>query len=241
MTRRTGWMPVWARAWASVWGSWVERRRVRAVWRGAHGLAELGALTARWLDGELPTQPHHDGPPDPETIALVPVLAGLNRSGFVTSGSQPGLPPGPGFDNAIWAQRAAVEGFADSDLVRRLEAWLPDGLVLIVHSPDGGYHSPGLTVTTRAGQPYTMFGGYLEPRLIRWLYSDCNKATQSALVDAHQVTIVDPVWGRNDVLWPALQTLAASLTTSLGAAAQRLSAVPLSRQPASHRSPGEPR
>jgi hypothetical protein len=63
----------------------------RALWAG--GLAEdLGGLMARWLEGRTSYEPGYlAAGPDAETASLVPVLAQLNRAGYVTDFSQPGI------------------------------------------------------------------------------------------------------------------------------------------------------
>jgi len=61
-------------------------------WLSARTLADVGELTALFLEGHLQQTPTHMGSPDTETIALIPVLAACNRTGFVTHQSQPGTP-----------------------------------------------------------------------------------------------------------------------------------------------------
>jgi len=75
-------------------------------WAAAVTLEQLGDLVAQWLEGRISSAPFNavEGPPDSETGPLVPVLAQLNRSGFVTEDSQPGEIDGD------WAQRAFVTG-----------------------------------------------------------------------------------------------------------------------------------
>lgn len=63
------------------------KRAERRAWQAARSLADLGELTARWLDGELKETPGHLGPPDPETTELVPTLAALEHRS--RDGSQP--------------------------------------------------------------------------------------------------------------------------------------------------------
>ena len=68
-----------------------ESKQDAHLWEAARTLDEMGELTARWLEGTVafcPSQPCEG--PDWETTDLVPVLAGFNRSGLVTTGSQPG-------------------------------------------------------------------------------------------------------------------------------------------------------
>jgi Helix-turn-helix domain len=81
-------------------------------WRSAATLHDLGVLTARWLDGDIAFLPSYGAAgPDPETEELVPMLAPLNRAGFVTTNSQPGVPAEDGS-----CQRAFIEGFCDDEL-----------------------------------------------------------------------------------------------------------------------------
>jgi hypothetical protein len=186
-------------------------RTVRA-WRGARTLTDLGELTARWLEGDLTTQPHHAGPPCDETRDLIPVLAAVNRSGYLTECSQPGIHE-TGDEGDEWAQRAAVSGFTTASTAARLAAALWPGLVVIVHPPGtpalcaNSIGSLGMTVTTCNGEPFTVFGIYLPPSEIEFMYRRCHRDARATVLGAHQVTIIDPVWGRNDVLWPALATV----------------------------------
>ena len=76
-------------------------------WAEARTLLEVGELTAQWLEGRIPKSPWYRGAPDPETTEIVPVLAALNRIGFVTTMSQPGR----GLSEE-YAQRAEVSGYA---------------------------------------------------------------------------------------------------------------------------------
>lgn len=65
-----------------------------ALWRDARTLADLGELTARWLEGTVGSVPGTvpGCGPDEETGPLVAVLATANRAGFVTSAG-PGRSP----------------------------------------------------------------------------------------------------------------------------------------------------
>ena len=106
-----------------------------AAWGSARTLADLGELTARWIEGTIASQPGYCGPSDIEDPALVPLLAALNRAGFVTTGSQAGE-SGPGYDGAHWQQRAAVEGFAGPAMTSALIGAASDtGLTIVVHDP----------------------------------------------------------------------------------------------------------
>lgn len=182
------------------------RREATAdLWAEASTLAELGELTARWLEGELAFHPGGYDVPDEETTELVPALAVLNRAGFVTWGSQPGE-EGTGHDGAWWRQRAAVDGFATAAATQALVAAAQaHRFQVIVHTPGVRLRDARMTVTTRNGRLCTEFGAWLPPRYIRLTYGAyCNHDAVAALNAAHQVTVIDPRWACNDDLWPAL-------------------------------------
>jgi hypothetical protein len=172
-------------------------------------LGDLGELMARWLEGEIASRPGYHGEPDEETEPLIPALAAVNRAGYLTEQSQPGF-DGTGYDGARWRQRASVEGFADDQMYARIrEAAEPTRLVLIAHKA-GRWRTarPAMTVTDRAGRPCTGFGVRMSRRFLRWLFSECSRPATAALCDAWQITLVDPEWNRDDVLWPLLQDIA---------------------------------
>jgi len=62
-------------------------RSAARAWSSARTLTDLGELTAQWLEGSLATLAGgaYRGGPDEETGPLVPVLAALNRAGYVTT------------------------------------------------------------------------------------------------------------------------------------------------------------
>lgn len=184
----------------------------RHLWASARTLADLGELTARWLEGSVAEQPGYCGPSDIEDPALVPLLARLNRAGFMTTGSQIGE-DGPGYDGVRWQQRAAVEGFAGTALAQELyDVARSAGLMTAVHYPATlprrryGY-SRAITVTMRADCDYTRFGVQLPRRHIRDPhigYGICHRDAVDALCGAWQVAVIDPEVGRNDLLWDSV-------------------------------------
>jgi len=187
-------------------------RADRQRWASARTLADLGNLTALWLEGEIASQPAYAAGcgPAPETERLIPVLAACNRAGFVTNCSQPGY-----WGDGTWDQRAAVEGSATPEVLGRILRET-DGTGLIVTAQRAsrwctGY-SRAYVVTWCQGRAYTSFGARLSRRHIRDPhvgYGICHPAAVSALCSALQVTVIDPQWGRNDLLWPALERFAA--------------------------------
>ena len=193
-----------------------ERRAERKHWAQAETLRGLGDVTARWLEGEFKYHPGgYDEGPAGETTDLIPALAALNRSGFVTSGSQPGEAPTWGFDGRVWQQRAAVDGFTDTATADRLEAACQDAGLVCIRNGQAGWrthwkHSVPVTASPVDGlrvsddDPYyvhTHFGTHLSRKQVNFTFDGYG---YEALRDAEQVTIIDPEWGRNDRLWSTL-------------------------------------
>jgi hypothetical protein len=187
---------------------WRKERADRRRWATAHTFPELADLMALWLEGELSITPGYGGGPDEETTLMIPTLAAANRGGFLTDQSQPGY-DGTGYDGLRWEQRAAVSGLvADEDLLNRLrrECEAAGLLVLIAHPrllPLG----QGVTCTSRGGQPYTAFGEYLPPRILRHIWGGISRPALEAVCDAWQVCLIDLDTNRNDRLWPVLDRL----------------------------------
>jgi hypothetical protein len=70
---------------------------------------------------------------------------------------------------------------------------------------------PFFAITLDRGEECTWDGG-TEPSGELTYYYDrvCHPEAVSAVCEAWQVTLIDPEWGRNDVLWPVLQRFAES-------------------------------
>lgn len=187
------------------WMSGADKRR----WRSAESLQDLGALVASWLIGDIASQPGyqpHCGPEE-ETQHLIPVLVAVNRLGFVTDGSQPGL-AGYGYDHHWWEQRAAVSGMVDDPELRdRLVAAAElAGLTVVQHDMTPRRHAEGVPATRSLGRVHTRFGGFLPVRDLRtvWQPEIIGRRVFDKVVAAWQLTLIDPEWGRDDVLWEAL-------------------------------------
>jgi hypothetical protein len=186
-------------------------------WRAARTLAGLGELTAQWLEGKIasiPTVVPGCGP-DEETAELIPALAACNRAGYLTTVSQPGEEPALGYDGQLWTQRAAIEGFAATDTLTALRASTAGTSLILVTalaaSTEHGQEAR-IPVTMAGAQENTWFGGPPTREDIeddQAGYGMCHPDAIEALCAAWQVTIVDPEWGRNDVLWPALKSFSA--------------------------------
>jgi hypothetical protein len=184
-------------------------RTDRQAWQSARTLADLGELTAQWLEGRIASVPGYCGAPAEETVPLIPVLARLNRAGFVTDCSQPGQ-TGDG-----WEQRAAVQGYAAQDVALRIiGAVAADPELVTISCPPSmvprwryGYRD-AMTVTRARGRHFTGFGVRIPRRHIRdgWIgHGMCSREAVKALCEAWQVTVIDPEWGRPDLLWQVLE------------------------------------
>lgn len=178
-------------------------------WKKATSVAELGHLMADWLEGRIRTAPlivGEDGPDD-ETRHLIPILAACNRAGYVTTCSQPGQCPERGYDGRIWRQRAAVDGWvSDRRLLDRICTHAKrNGITVIAHRPGVKFHE-GVPVTDADGEPYTWFArtdGHRNQIAYEW--NGVGGRAVRELRRSTYLTLIDPVWGRDDRLWPALQ------------------------------------
>ncbi|MEU8892943.1 hypothetical protein [Streptomyces sp. NPDC048442] len=178
-------------------------------WRSAENLQDLGTLVASWLIGDIGSQPGYTARcgPDEETQHLLPVLVAVNRIGFVTDSSQPGVNCF-GVDGRWWEQRAAVSGLVgDRQLRDRLVAAAETaGLLVVQHDMSPRQHAEGIPVTRCTGRVYTAFGRFLAARdlLHLWRTGTIGVRALGTVLSAWQLTLIDPVWGRDDVLWEAL-------------------------------------
>ncbi|MEU0030755.1 hypothetical protein [Streptomyces sp. NPDC006335] len=192
------------------WRDADRRRRAEIrTWKQARAFEELAVLTARWLRGHLSWHPNgHRGGPDSETVPLVEALAAANEAGFLTDGSQPGELAT--FHELPWRQRAFVSGFvADPALARALCARAAEaGLVVRAYRPGSRVDENGernaVDVTTWGARVNTGMGNWVPPRAVRRILPGCDRRAVREVARAWQVTLIDPVWGRNTVLWPAL-------------------------------------
>lgn len=177
-----------------------------SVWRDARSIADLGQNMAAWLEGRLPSWPGYHGPfgqeEDNGARHLIPILAAVNRAGFVTTGSQPAY-DGTDSGGAGWRQRAAVDGVVHehSPLLGRLTALERQGFLVY-----RGWPKQSVVITDRNGEPQTGFGGFRLGRdhAAREWHGIGRHALRELRDHGAVLHIVDPVWGRDDRLWPAL-------------------------------------
>jgi hypothetical protein len=193
-------------------------RADRKLWAQARTLADLGELTAQWLEGRIESQPGYaPGRPDDETRELIPVLAAASRAGFLTECSQPGYP----LDCGGWEQRAAVQGYADPATWARI--WkATEGLPLMRSAERATRfrvnYRGALPVTRDRRGAYTHFGAVVPRRHLSdsWMgYGECHPDGVTAVCEAWQITLIDHEWGReNSPLWAALAEFAGLVVAS---------------------------
>jgi hypothetical protein len=175
----------------------------REVWRQAGTLAAAGELTARWLEGTSEYQPGTLAPRfDDETLPIAGQLAELNRSGLFTKESQPGFGPDAGL-----AQREYVTGFCSADVGCAPAASVcRDGIHC--HRPRPREVSQAsVPVTLHDGEVATVLGSSenpVESEQIQDWARESNETLALVLADSWYVELLDPVWGRQQHLLPAV-------------------------------------
>jgi hypothetical protein len=187
-----------------------DRRR----WRATRSLADVAAVTALWLEGKVQSQPNYEPGygPDEETAPLVPMLAAWNRAGFLTDGSQPGDLEECAVQGTLWRQRAAVEGYIDRYTGSRIMAAAIEAGLWVVVDGVTVHGEPfiadgqcwGAVVTEMERQPHTWFGAHISGEWRDVMYEKCGYAAQKAIREALRLTVIDPEYDRNDVLWPVV-------------------------------------
>ncbi|HEY8700969.1 MAG TPA: hypothetical protein VIM08_08405 [Arthrobacter sp.] len=174
----------------------------REVWRQATTLEAAGELTARWLEGRSEYQAATFTPTyDDETAPIAEALARLNRNGLFTKESQ------PGFQSDSSAQRQYVTGFCGADVAAQLLAVSTrSDLVTVAHAP-GEASSAAIPVTLDGAEVVTVLGSSENPvsdEQIRDWAEETNESLALLLADSWYVEILDPVWGRDRLLLPAV-------------------------------------
>jgi hypothetical protein len=188
------------------------RRADRRRWAQASSLADLCQVTTGWLRDEVHWCPGYYGRVDvDEAEGLLEALVAANRAGFLTVNSQEGF-DGPGFDRARWQQCAWVCGFAPADLaVRLVGAAERAGYTAVVWTPA----MAPVTVTWRAGQPYTGDAWEDPETITECLFLGVGPAALGEVLAAAQVTIIDPQIGRNE-LWAWLERTMTGFSAQVG-------------------------
>ena len=174
----------------------------KGAWRQATTFAAAGELTARWLEGHSEYQAAtFTVRYDDETEPIAAELAALNRNGLFTKESQPGL------HSDGTSQRAYVTAFCSAEIAADLLVLSTrTELVTVAHAP-GESSNAAIPVTLDGGEVVTVLGSSENPvdeeQIQDWA-DETNDTLALLLADSWYVEILDPVWGRNDVLLPAV-------------------------------------
>jgi hypothetical protein len=162
-------------------------RADRKAWRSAGTLTDLGELVVRWLNGEIQQTPCHMGPPERETIPLIPALTVINRGGLITACSQ----RAETLNGDTW--NTWVDGFATDAVLERLqEAVAGTPLVLAACSRRVHEHDRARIWARCLWREETGF------------WAERCPAVAAALQGCWFVSVEDPEPGRNDLLWGTL-------------------------------------
>jgi hypothetical protein len=151
--------------------------------------------------GDLEYHPSYGGPPDPETTELIPALAAINRHAFVTDDSQPGVPLGDG-----WAQRAYLDGYCDESTAWMICNGLHGSELIVIAFPPMTAGQGQIVVTLNDdGEENTWCGiydwtGYL------YVYDEVSPELSALVASSWSLQIIDPKWGRNELLWSSVLT-----------------------------------
>lgn len=191
----------------------MKSRRSHSSWRDATTLDDLSAGVVAWLTGSVRRTPTYLGRPEPETALIRDRLITINQvAGVLTDSSQPGLlgewRTRRGHVHR-WSQRAYLAGYADATAVGDLTLGLylareAGELLLFTRPPHQGpyagtdYGNEPVPVTADAdGTPHTWVGHWAPARDITAFWG----RGAPALLGAWQFAVVDPEWGRPDLLW----------------------------------------
>lgn len=188
------------------------RRHERKQWATARTLDDLGELMALWLEGEIKSRPGYYGSTDLDTPGLTALCAALCRAGFVTTDSQRAWLGTNHRGNRVRA-RAAVSGFCDDARIARLHATARDAGVSVLAQRGTPGMDGAVVVTEVNGSPYYWAGGYpgRDDLIADWsdVWSNRDRSglrrgiswrAFRAVRASWYVAIIDPEWGRNDLL-----------------------------------------
>lgn len=168
-----------------------------APWRAVRSHADLGRATAAWLRGEHDFYPTYGDPrPAEETTPLLEQLAAMNDLAFATDDSQPGVAIVNG-----GGQRAFVTGYSDAETAALVMQGTDGSDLVVVAFPPGGAGAGQIPVSLDAGEECAWCGIH-GPDDYSYIYRPISVELDEVIRSGWTLHILDPVWGRNDYLWP---------------------------------------
>jgi hypothetical protein len=171
------------------------------VWRAIRTHEDFGDAMAAWLEGRCAYQPGYYGTaPDDETQSLIPTLVMINQLGLVTINSQPGVP----IDEHGNGQRAFLDGVCSAEIAGQVcDALQGTELVVVAFPPMTGGRGQ-IVITLDEWSEFTWCGIHY-PEAEADMYGDEVGPELADLVrSSWMLQIIDPHWGRNDLLWPSV-------------------------------------
>ncbi len=173
----------------------------RLSWASAGSFEELCELGARFVEGRLRRFPGWGAPAlDEESEALVPVLARLNRAGLLTLASQPARAR----DAGGYEQRAFASGFAQSGSARRWQALARRGLRVRTYAR-GVRGRAAVAVSRQGGQARVLAGHDAFEIELELFAAHVGAGARAELERCVYWSAWDPAWGREELLWSALE------------------------------------
>lgn len=177
----------------AMWPVWRQERAERRAWRRAVDWPELCELMASYVESL-------DGVPDEQAQ----MLARVNRAGYLVHVARPGSVWRDG--EGVSEQRASVFGFVFSldlyeALARVAEA---HGLIFLSRSVRDHDEVPGEFVVRVDGVDSVQIGESKSVATLRDDWQHLGLIGRGLVYAVRQVTVIDPVWGRDDRLRQAL-------------------------------------
>jgi hypothetical protein len=172
------------------------------AWRNCTTLEGACELTARWLEGSFGYVPGYRAPQSAgQSGPMSAALASINRLGFLTDDSQPGVDVSEGR-----GQRAFVTGRCTEQAAGVISAILVETQLVVLVFPPGESGSGQICVALDGSREFTWLGSSGGPSYASETYSDwTNETLAKTLSECWELQIFDPVWGRNSKLIPLLQ------------------------------------
>ncbi|MCA9001435.1 MAG: hypothetical protein KDB61_05900 [Planctomycetes bacterium] len=183
----------------------VTRERAWQRWQKATSYRELCLLAVEFLDGDLPAFPGWMAPDiDEETDPWVPQLVAANQRGFLTTASQPGGCPPLSHDALPWRQRAFVVGFAPAGLVEELRGQVKGTRLSLFDFESSAAGGEPIGVLQQGPRESLFVGTGEGPAELAIFAEFVSPAALRELAETRYLCLVDPEWGRDDLLWPIL-------------------------------------
>lgn len=171
------------------------------AWKLCTTWKEAGELAARWFEGKSTFMPgNYDPQPDEETTPLLETLAAINRLGYFTDQSQPGVAIADGC-----GQRAFVSGYCSETVAAVIASELLSTELVVITIPPSSAPAGQICVTIDGGEQSTWVGiAGSSHDIADQYFHETNERFAALLADSWQVHVFDPQWGRNELLWERL-------------------------------------